>query len=635
MRREILEIFRFCVKNKEAIGLIFTTLIGVFKIWPIIRTKYRRYVDLRNLRKRIGAELYTRDEILRATDFYVTPDCQSIDPSGGEDFRKVFAVRQSAFESLDKLFSSRTEQRYSILLADSGMGKTALLLNYYARHCKRRSPPFNIALVPLGYKHSDEVIKTMMNRDKTILFLDAFDEDTQAMQDHRQRLATILGLTEGFQHVLITCRTQFFEKDDEIPRETGIARFGVIAPGQSREYSFYKIYLSPFSDAQVERYLKQRFTFWHIRRRNAAREIASKIPDLTVRPMLLAHIQDVLDSHSDYQYSVQIYDAMIKAWLIRETPFVDPEKLREFSEAIALDIFTKRESRGSERIPPSEAMLMASRLAVPLKGWQLRTRSLLNRDADGNLKFAHRTIMEYLFIIAYMKAPNTVKKVEWTDQIKRFWWELVALPRDVGSYGTDPRNLWKAIDTADLKGLELLHLRPLWRPRAIPQNYSEEQLQQFIFGQCELNQTYLRWSHHSVRLLYSGSSPIRQGTTGEDEFVIDLATGLMWNSAPLGPISFLGALKHVQELNSSRWAGYSDWRLPTLHEAFSFLPDSVSGPRLEVEGKPYSIFKKWSNSLWTADSGPHHHPLQVNYDLEELAGDTRSQGWARAIRKIE
>jgi hypothetical protein len=297
----------------ELITLFLGAIIPIVTIGKMSMTAIKRYLDFRTLRSRIGSDQYTRNDILRATNCFVEPHFQSVDPSGGEGFRKVFSTCEPAFKALDNLFDMDSSEKYTIILADSGMGKTTLLLNYYARHCTRHRDKFNLAIVALGSNSADETIKSIRDRKETILFLDAFDEDTLAVPDYRKRLAALLEKTKGFRHVLITCRTQFFEKSDEIPQETGFVRIGVINPGEEREYKFQKLYLTPFSNDQVKLYLKRRFPLWRIVQRRKAMKIAEKIPDLTMRPMLLAHIRDLLSSRLSCDYSVQIYESMIKA----------------------------------------------------------------------------------------------------------------------------------------------------------------------------------------------------------------------------------------------------------------------------------------------------------------------------------
>src|SRR5216684_1238900 len=356
-------------------------------------SKFRTVRDRRTLEGRlVGAERYDRGEIARATRFYVEPDSQSVDPAGEEDIRHVIAVRAPLFETIDKLIAHSPRYRFVIVLADSGMGKTSFLLNYYARYWRSRSQcRFNLVLIPLNLPSADAAIQNIPEeeRGETVLFLDALDEDRRAIEDHRERVQKLIGLATGFKLVLITCRTQFFPRDEEIPDETGVLRLGPTRPNEARGLEFHRLYLSPFNDAQVERYLKLRFPLRR-RRRKAARGIVLKIHDLVARPMLLAHIDDLLETGKNIEYGFEAYESMVNAWLEREKGLVKSKTaLREFSELLAVDIFVNRAKRRMERIPGSELEPLAKQFNIPLQAWELRGRSLLNRDAVGNYKFAH------------------------------------------------------------------------------------------------------------------------------------------------------------------------------------------------------------------------------------------------------
>ncbi|MDZ7289393.1 MAG: hypothetical protein ONB44_11190 [candidate division KSB1 bacterium] len=67
-------------------------------------------------------------------------------------------------------------------------------------------------VIPLGIKDADERIKAVAAKSDTVLFLDALDEDTLAIVDHRQRVLDLCDMTREFRRVLITCRTQFFPR---------------------------------------------------------------------------------------------------------------------------------------------------------------------------------------------------------------------------------------------------------------------------------------------------------------------------------------------------------------------------------------------------------------------------------------
>lgn len=203
---------------------------------------------------------------------YIEPDCQSLDPAGFEEPRGIVGTRQKLFATIDGALDHQTEYSYLILLADSGMGKTSFFMNYYARHRRSRKlrKKFDLALVPLGIPNADDYIQNIPNKQKTVLCLDALDEDTLAIVDHVARLHDLLALTRDFERVIIACRTQFFPKDEEIPRETGVLKIGPKTAGESGQYLFHKLYLSPFTDVQVKAYLKRRYPFKQMRKREQA-----------------------------------------------------------------------------------------------------------------------------------------------------------------------------------------------------------------------------------------------------------------------------------------------------------------------------------------------------------------------------
>jgi hypothetical protein len=273
----------------------------------------KQWRDRRSLRRRLGATLYTPEDIERATRHYLRPHCQSIDPAQGPEISGVYASREDLFSATDRLLHQPAESKYLLLLADSGMGKTSFLLNYYARYLRRWRKPFHLQVIPTGIKDADARIQQIENKSDTVLFLDALDEDTLAIVDHRQRILDLCEQTKEFRRVLMTCRTQFFPRAEEEPRRTGVVKLTSIAAGREGEYIFHKLYLSPFDDGQVKKYLRKRYSILRWLKRRRAKQVADKIPQLTARPMLLAHIDDLLASGREFDYSFQLYEEMVEA----------------------------------------------------------------------------------------------------------------------------------------------------------------------------------------------------------------------------------------------------------------------------------------------------------------------------------
>jgi hypothetical protein len=554
------------------------------KILPPVTTKYQAWSDYRLLKRRVGADLYTREDLIRATEYYVEPECQSVDPAGQEDFRRVVTVRSPAHRALRDLLGPTSAERFLILLADSGMGKSTLLMNFYAQYGRRKRGEHKIVLVPLGHHQADELITKVCDKSSTILFLDAFDEDTKAIHDYKERIATLVELSKDFSRVLMSCRTQFFATDAEIPQETGLLKIGTVRAGQSRAYTFSKLYLSPFSESQIDRYIRKRFAFWQRERRKRAHELIAQAPDLTMRPMLLSHIPDLIDQHFFIGNAASLYKAMTEAWFIRERPLVEPEPLYRFSIALALDLYAQREQRGSEKIAPHEALALAHQLNIPLESWQMRGRSLVNRDSDGKLKFSHRSLMEYFFIVGFLENPSAYPKVPWTDQMKRFWWDMISTRhngRTLDAESSQSSDLWRDFHNARLHG-DL-------------SDFARLGVHSFYISGYGI----LHSSKASAKLwvppllLEKVVIPLGYRQQRRMQCVADFALGLLWDTQVHEAPNEATAQSIVREIADYRW------RLPSKYEAAALLAER--DPAFRMDYYPSELFDQWADVIWVVD----------------------------------
>ena len=422
----------FFINTWKQLLLIMAALGGISGLKLIIGDA-SRFLDKRNLEKRLPSD-YSPQLIKLKIQYYIWPDCQSVDPAQSDEARHTVAVRHDLCSTMDRLLKEDTVHKHYILLADTGMGKTSFLLNYFARHLRRLGKKsFNMELLPLGVPELQKRLKKINSPENTVLLLDAFDEDIEAIQNHVRRLSDIMQWTRNFYRVVITCRTQFFPGDEEVPVETGIIKVGPLALGEGPRFTFYKIYLSPFSDKQIQAYLKRRFRFWQKGRRQQARDMVNKILNLAVRPLVLTYIDDLINSGKSFANCFEIYAIVIDAWLERERKFVEnKEALYKFSNKLAVELFANREKGQSERIHYSEIEPLAKRFGINLAIWQLTGRSLLNRDAEGNYKFAHRSFLEFLFAHQLIEGDQKALQVPieyWTEQVKSFL---------IDNYGNDP-----------------------------------------------------------------------------------------------------------------------------------------------------------------------------------------------------
>jgi hypothetical protein len=85
-----------------------------------------------------------------------------------------------------------------------------------------------------------------------------------------------------------------------------------------------------------------------------------------------------------------------------------------------------------------------------------------------------------------------------------------------------------------------------------------------------------------------------------DRVVIDYTTNLMWQQSGSAKKVFLrkAAQKYIAKLNTYKFAGFNDWRLPTLEEAMSLMePKKNEDTGLYIN----SLFDKKQDWIWTID----------------------------------
>ena len=396
--------------------------VAVRTFWYPTREKQK---DRHLLNKNLGQGPYDTVTIKRLTEHYIRPKFSNIDPTQEKEIGHAPTITtEDSFEEVNRFLDKDCGYRHLLILAESGFGKTSFTLNYYAYNLRKRKEAHKILLIPLGRKDADSLIAKIPDKKEWVIFLDALDEDTNAIDNHHQRISNLMATCKAFKRVIITCRTQFFSKNEKIPVETGVIRIVPRQAGEKDMYEFRKLYLALFDDKDVAHYIKQRYHFWAHGHRKKAFELVGKIPLLTVRPMLLAHIHDIIKRGVEIETSYQLYEVMVEAWLDRESGWVDKEVLRTFSEQLAVNLFVNRKTRGQEQVTKEELSQLTQQWGLSLEGWKLRGRSLLNQDAAGNYKFAHRSIMEFLFVKRWLKDDKQARQVVLTDQMGKFLTEV-------------------------------------------------------------------------------------------------------------------------------------------------------------------------------------------------------------------
>lgn len=222
----------------------------------------------------------------------------------------------------------------------------------------------------------------------------------------------LLDATKNFRRVVITCRTQFFPEGEKDP----FARLGKLEIGG---FVCPMFYLSPFSQQQVEEYLEKRFPTRIfeklLRKQNQDKVRALKIMDqmrsLRMRPFLLTNIEYLMENEEANWNDYSVYLALVEQWLNREETKIrqqtrkrgrstaslpDRQKLWGVCEIVARRLYEK----GVRSLTQSEFQsIVRSNPEIELiKELEHGSKSLLNKHSNGDFRFSHYSIQEFLIV---------------------------------------------------------------------------------------------------------------------------------------------------------------------------------------------------------------------------------------------
>jgi len=356
-------------------------------------------------------------------ELYIEPDCQLTNPADFDEIHPAptWCTRIPIRNRLNDFFRGpaleRDGRNVLFVLSDAGMGKSSLLTVlkvaslavFWPRH-------LTFALLRLGPSSLDDIRK-IENRRDTVLLLDALDEDPHAFGRVEERIRNLLLEAASFHRVLITCRTQFFPEGGAVPIEA----FGRV---EVAGFVCNLIYLSPFSDEQIDHYLRKLYpgSLWRSLLRTVGRGANSKIErarsilpemkSLAMRPLLLAYIDDLAKYSLTTWRTFRLYDALIDTWLLREERKQNwrgrgpsREELRQACEAVA--VYLQKEGRRELTTDELEEIAVSRPEALLIGAFELGGRSLLNRNSAGYYRFSHYSIQEFLVASLLVKDTHS------------------------------------------------------------------------------------------------------------------------------------------------------------------------------------------------------------------------------------
>lgn len=103
-----------------------------------------------------------------------------------------------------------------------------------------------------------------------------------------------------------------------------------------------------------------------------------------------------------------------------------------------------------------------------------------------------------------------------------------------------------------------------------------------------------------------------------DKVVVDRATGLMWHAAGSEVHMELSKAKEwIAAINGRKYAGFADWRLPTLEEAASLVENSAKNGSLYID----PAFSAAQKSMWSADVASSEVAWAIALDQGKIVRD--------------
>ena len=414
----ILEQWGLSKDTSTAISFILLALIiyGLIRLYANVTTHYKNTQTAKDL-----FPYFDYQKVKSSRDLFIPTQWQQFSPTHEEEpsHSGSYVVQAPLIRHfLKTAFDEKKDnQKFYLVLADSGMGKTTFMINLYVQYNSffNFNKKYKIKLLPFGDARILDHIKEIKPEDakNTILLLDAFDEykgllppeKPDGLTDDlrfRLKLDEIIETVRDFRDVVITSRTQYFPGQENKPYELDIKRFD-----EKGFHTLAKLYISPFSNEEIKKYLNKKYgilKFWNWKKKEIAQNVVNNSPKLMVRPMLLSYIDYFVEDNRTFKNTYEIYDTLIEKWIDREATkrkhtSTQRERFKDdlynYSRFVALEIFNKRKESGLYYLPKSEVIEVAEKNYIGLRDYEITGQSLLTRDVVGNWKFAHKSIFEF------------------------------------------------------------------------------------------------------------------------------------------------------------------------------------------------------------------------------------------------
>lgn len=144
-----MEFFTFwIIKIISAIIVLITAILLYFVAIKKIKNEKNKKIIIEDKFANYFVSQFNDAEISESITGYIQPDYSPTDPSNkdGEDY--IPDTRENLFSYLDRQISE-SSKTFNLILADTGMGKTAFCLNYFS-HLKNNKSEYRICIISMS-----------------------------------------------------------------------------------------------------------------------------------------------------------------------------------------------------------------------------------------------------------------------------------------------------------------------------------------------------------------------------------------------------------------------------------------------------------------------------------------------------
>jgi len=366
--------------------------------------------------------IYSEYDTASALKPFVPPLAQVVSPfSKTAVVKNQFTAKKYLTGMVDGFIHQKMKCRYMLILADSGMGKTCFLLNYYfhLKHQKKERA-LKVTLVPLRLKMSDQMIGSVPDPNHHILLLDGLNEDVKALGDPHKRMRELIDMTRKFKRVVITATPHFIPRLSHLPKSR---EYEIIEPEDIKDSTIYRlnrVYMSRLRMPDVKNHLRHLFSFWNPGNKGKIVKLIQERPYIPINPLVLRFLKEISVGKLSILSLSEIYEAYIRISEKGKQSNIERLKIRQILGMLAREQYLSGIHHGEQFFDKKTIAEMTGDSGLDPHFFDKQTKFLISRAGKDCFVFNHPSIMEYLFVQQLFKGDTACDHLPLTGMMKRF-----------------------------------------------------------------------------------------------------------------------------------------------------------------------------------------------------------------------